>query len=120
MLLSSKSFNLFKDSLGENGIQSPNQNDCGTWVRNINGGVFTSPKYPDTYPPNKECVYILEGEPGALWVAIQSSGLGSGAKEFYYGAMLFKKKKPLIYLFIYCDGKIFAILLTLTGDFMTF
>ncbi|KAL6112807.1 neto2 [Pungitius sinensis] len=52
-----------KDSPGEHGGQSPSQNDCGTWVRNINGGVFTSPNYPTTYPPNKECVYILEALP---------------------------------------------------------
>ncbi|XP_039987103.1 neuropilin and tolloid-like protein 2 isoform X2 [Xiphias gladius] len=52
-----------KDSPSEHGGQSPNQNDCGTWVRNINGGVFTSPNYPNTYPPNKECVYILEALP---------------------------------------------------------
>lgn len=52
---------LLQDSPIEHGGQSPNQNDCGTWVRNINGGVFTSPNYPTTYPPNKECVYILEG-----------------------------------------------------------
>lgn len=52
---------LLQDSPIEHGGQSPNQNDCGTWVRNINGGVFTSPNYPNTYPPNKECVYILEG-----------------------------------------------------------
>lgn len=50
------------DSQNDHGGQSPNQNDCGTWVRNINGGVFTSPNYPNTYPPNKECVYILEGK----------------------------------------------------------
>ncbi|MGH0143976.1 UNVERIFIED_CONTAM: hypothetical protein FKN15_002318 [Acipenser sinensis] len=36
---------------------------CGTWIRNHNGGLFTSPNYPDTYPPNKECVYILEAAP---------------------------------------------------------
>ncbi|KAF3686931.1 Neuropilin and tolloid-like protein 2 [Channa argus] len=52
-----------KDSQSDHGGQSPNQNDCGTWVRNINGGVFTSPNYPNTYPPNKECVYILEALP---------------------------------------------------------
>ncbi|XP_061819641.1 neuropilin and tolloid-like protein 2 isoform X2 [Nerophis lumbriciformis] len=54
-----------KVSVGEHGVspQSPNQNECGTWVRNINGGVFTSPNYPNTYPPNKECVYILEALP---------------------------------------------------------
>lgn len=49
------------DSPSDHGGQTPNQSDCGTWVRNINGGVFTSPNYPNTYPPNKECVYILEG-----------------------------------------------------------
>lgn len=54
-------FFVIKDIPSEHGGQSPNQNDCGTWVRNINGGVFTSPNYPNTYPPNKECVYILEG-----------------------------------------------------------
>ncbi|KAM8894124.1 neuropilin and tolloid-like protein 2 isoform 2-T2 [Spinachia spinachia] len=52
-----------KGSPDEPGGQSPSQNDCGTWVRNINGGVFTSPNYPTTYPPNKECVYILEALP---------------------------------------------------------
>uniref|UniRef100_A0A3B5QH59 Neuropilin and tolloid like 2 n=1 Tax=Xiphophorus maculatus TaxID=8083 RepID=A0A3B5QH59_XIPMA len=52
-----------KDSPGDPGGQSPGQNDCGTWVRNINGGVFMSPNYPNTYPPNKECVYILEALP---------------------------------------------------------
>ncbi|XP_041123718.1 neuropilin and tolloid-like protein 2 isoform X2 [Polyodon spathula] len=36
---------------------------CGTWIRDHNGGLFTSPNYPDTYPPNKECVYILEAAP---------------------------------------------------------
>ncbi|KAJ0056234.1 hypothetical protein NL108_004496, partial [Boleophthalmus pectinirostris] len=47
----------------EHGGQPSNQKECGTWVRNINGGVFTSPNYPNTYPPNKECVYILEALP---------------------------------------------------------
>ncbi|XP_046898167.1 neuropilin and tolloid-like protein 2 [Hypomesus transpacificus] len=51
-----------KESLSDEGPpQSPN--DCGTWVRNINGGVFTSPNYPGTYPANKECTYILEALP---------------------------------------------------------
>ncbi|XP_042196247.1 neuropilin and tolloid-like protein 2 isoform X2 [Callorhinchus milii] len=36
---------------------------CGVWVRNENGGYFSSPSYPQTYPPNKECVYILEAAP---------------------------------------------------------
>lgn len=53
---------LFSESFSQNeGSPPQNLNECGTWVRNINGGVFTSPNYPNTYPPNKECVYILEG-----------------------------------------------------------
>lgn len=36
---------------------------CGTWVRTSNGGHFASPNFPNTYPPNKECVYILEAAP---------------------------------------------------------
>ncbi len=34
---------------------------CGTLIQAANGGSFSSPNYPNTYPPNKECVYILEG-----------------------------------------------------------
>lgn len=34
---------------------------CGNWVRNTDGGSFSSPNYPQTYPPNKECLYVLEG-----------------------------------------------------------
>ncbi|XP_048450185.1 neuropilin and tolloid-like protein 2, partial [Rhincodon typus] len=33
---------------------------CGVWVRNDNGGYFASPNYPNAYPPNRECIYILE------------------------------------------------------------
>ncbi|XP_016305541.1 neuropilin and tolloid-like protein 2 [Sinocyclocheilus anshuiensis] len=40
-----------------------NAEQCGQWTRNINGGLFTSPNYPNSYPPNKECVYILEALP---------------------------------------------------------
>ncbi|XP_064414582.1 neuropilin and tolloid-like protein 2 [Latimeria chalumnae] len=36
---------------------------CGIWVRTINGGHFSSPNFPTSYPPNKECVYILEASP---------------------------------------------------------
>lgn len=35
---------------------------CGTWVKEPDGGYFTSPNYPDKYPPERECVYIIEGE----------------------------------------------------------
>nr|XP_061812433.1 neuropilin and tolloid-like protein 2 [Nerophis lumbriciformis] len=36
---------------------------CGNWVRNADGGSFSSPNYPNTYPPNKECLYVLEALP---------------------------------------------------------
>ena len=35
---------------------------CGTWVKEPDGGIFTSPNYPNKYPPDTECVYILEGK----------------------------------------------------------
>lgn len=35
---------------------------CGTWVKEAEGGYFTSPNYPEKYPPERECVYIIEGE----------------------------------------------------------
>ncbi|NXK53818.1 NETO2 protein, partial [Chauna torquata] len=34
---------------------------CDNWVRTSNGGHFASPNYPNMYPPNQECIYILEG-----------------------------------------------------------
>uniref|UniRef100_A0A6Q2YMK5 CUB domain-containing protein n=1 Tax=Esox lucius TaxID=8010 RepID=A0A6Q2YMK5_ESOLU len=42
---------------------SPKSQQCGTWIKNIDGGQFSSPNYPKTYPPNKECIYILEALP---------------------------------------------------------
>ncbi|KAG8009419.1 Neuropilin and tolloid-like protein 1, partial [Nibea albiflora] len=36
---------------------------CGTWVKEPEGGLFTSPNYPNKYPPDTECVYILEAPP---------------------------------------------------------
>ncbi|XP_035520790.1 neuropilin and tolloid-like protein 2 [Morone saxatilis] len=39
------------------------QHHCGNWVRNTDGGSFSSPNYPHTYPPNKECLYVLEALP---------------------------------------------------------
>uniref|UniRef100_A0A3B3RP38 Neuropilin and tolloid like 2 n=1 Tax=Paramormyrops kingsleyae TaxID=1676925 RepID=A0A3B3RP38_9TELE len=48
----------------QNGDQaSKTSGQCGTWIRNPNGGLFSSPNYPNMYPPNKECVYILEAMP---------------------------------------------------------
>uniref|UniRef100_A0A3Q3BYY4 Neuropilin and tolloid-like protein 2 n=1 Tax=Haplochromis burtoni TaxID=8153 RepID=A0A3Q3BYY4_HAPBU len=39
------------------------QRHCGNWVRTTDGGTFSSPNYPNTYPPNKECLYVLEALP---------------------------------------------------------
>ncbi|XP_075441573.1 neuropilin and tolloid-like protein 1 isoform X5 [Ascaphus truei] len=36
---------------------------CGTWTKNANGGIFTSPNYPNKYPPDRECIYIIEAAP---------------------------------------------------------
>lgn len=35
---------------------------CGNWVREADGGSFSSPHYPQSYPPNKECLFVLEGK----------------------------------------------------------
>ncbi|XP_026220523.1 neuropilin and tolloid-like protein 2 isoform X1 [Anabas testudineus] len=40
-----------------------NSRYCGNWARNAEGGTFSSPNYPNTYPPNKECLYVLEAQP---------------------------------------------------------
>uniref|UniRef100_A0A3B3BPY0 Neuropilin (NRP) and tolloid (TLL)-like 2b n=1 Tax=Oryzias melastigma TaxID=30732 RepID=A0A3B3BPY0_ORYME len=51
-------------SKGEKLIDQPqNPRHCGTWVRKADGGNFNSPNYPNTYPPNKECLYVLEALP---------------------------------------------------------
>ncbi|KAK5919261.1 hypothetical protein CgunFtcFv8_023167 [Champsocephalus gunnari] len=36
---------------------------CGTWIKEPEGGYFTSPNYPEKYPPERECVYIIEASP---------------------------------------------------------
>ncbi|TKC41926.1 hypothetical protein EI555_002137, partial [Monodon monoceros] len=49
---------------GQNiGIKHIPATQCGIWVRTSNRGHFASPNYPDSYPPNKECIYILEAAP---------------------------------------------------------
>ncbi|OWK16528.1 hypothetical protein Celaphus_00004089 [Cervus elaphus hippelaphus] len=49
---------------GQNiGMKHVPATQCGIWVRTSNGGHFASPNYPDSYPPNKECIYILEAAP---------------------------------------------------------
>ena len=39
---------------------------CGDWVKELSGGSFTSPNYPEKYPADRECIYIIEGE-AAHW-----------------------------------------------------
>ncbi|KAM9814326.1 neuropilin and tolloid-like protein 2 isoform 4-T4 [Syngnathus typhle] len=41
----------------------PRSRHCGNWIRNTDGGSFSSPNYPKTYPANKECLYVLEALP---------------------------------------------------------
>ncbi|KAI5627946.1 neuropilin and tolloid-like protein 1 isoform X1, partial [Silurus asotus] len=36
---------------------------CGAWVKEPDGGSFTSPNYPEKYPPDRECTYIIEASP---------------------------------------------------------
>ncbi|XP_036202599.1 neuropilin and tolloid-like protein 2 isoform X1 [Myotis myotis] len=49
---------------GQNiGVRAVAGTHCGIWVRTSNGGHFASPSYPEPYPPNKECIYVLEAAP---------------------------------------------------------
>ncbi|CDQ87928.1 unnamed protein product [Oncorhynchus mykiss] len=51
-----------KEALKNNsGVKPAGQ--CGTWVKEGDGGLFTSPNYPSKYPPGIECVYIIEAPP---------------------------------------------------------
>ncbi|XP_051970761.1 neuropilin and tolloid-like protein 1 isoform X1 [Xyrauchen texanus] len=43
------------------GVQPAGQ--CGTWIKELEGGLFTSPNYPNKYPPERECIYIIEAPP---------------------------------------------------------
>ncbi|CAL8400090.1 unnamed protein product [Gadus morhua 'NCC'] len=52
-----------KDTAGKNNSGVKPVGQCGTWVKEPDGGVFTSPNYPSKYPPETECVYILEAPP---------------------------------------------------------
>ncbi|KAM3837979.1 neuropilin and tolloid-like protein 1, partial [Diretmus argenteus] len=42
---------------------TPDAGQCGAWVKEADGGSFTSPNYPEKYPPDRECVYIIEAAP---------------------------------------------------------
>nr|XP_061821597.1 neuropilin and tolloid-like protein 1 isoform X3 [Nerophis lumbriciformis] len=52
-----------KDSAVTNNSGVKPAGQCGTWVKEPEGGIFTSPNYPNKYPPGTECVYILEAPP---------------------------------------------------------
>uniref|UniRef100_A0A3Q0QNN6 Neuropilin (NRP) and tolloid (TLL)-like 2b n=1 Tax=Amphilophus citrinellus TaxID=61819 RepID=A0A3Q0QNN6_AMPCI len=45
------------------GSKAVKPSQCGNWVRTTDGGTFSSPNYPNMYPPNKECLYVLEALP---------------------------------------------------------
>ncbi|MCJ8747194.1 hypothetical protein PDJAM_G00150620 [Pangasius djambal] len=51
-----------RETQNEDGPPAKNE-QCGIWTKTISGGQFMSPNYPNTYPPNKECVYVLEALP---------------------------------------------------------
>ncbi|XP_060920261.1 neuropilin and tolloid-like protein 1 isoform X2 [Labrus mixtus] len=52
-----------KDTAVKNNSGVKPAGQCGTWVKESEGGLFTSPNYPNKYPPDTECVYILEAPP---------------------------------------------------------
>ncbi|XP_033965029.1 neuropilin and tolloid-like protein 1 [Pseudochaenichthys georgianus] len=52
-----------KDTAAKNNSGVKPAGQCGTWVKEAEGGIFTSPNYPNKYPPTTECVYILEAPP---------------------------------------------------------
>ncbi|KAM3593697.1 uncharacterized protein V6R79_019403 [Siganus canaliculatus] len=52
-----------KDTAVKNNSGVKPAGQCGTWVKEPEGGLFTSPNYPNKYPPDTECVYILEAPP---------------------------------------------------------
>lgn len=52
---------ILTEAQNEDGPLAKNE-QCGIWTKTISGGQFMSPNYPNSYPPNKECVYVLEGK----------------------------------------------------------
>ncbi|KAL6104820.1 neto1 [Pungitius sinensis] len=49
--------------IGKNTSDVTPAGQCGTWVKEPEWGYFTSPNYPQKYPPERECVYIIEASP---------------------------------------------------------
>ncbi|KAK7163144.1 hypothetical protein R3I93_007249 [Phoxinus phoxinus] len=52
-----------KKAVVENNAGVTPARSCGSWVKDSDGGVFTSPNYPEKYPPDRECIYIIEAAP---------------------------------------------------------
>lgn len=75
---------LLKNFFAEKQTTSETQKSaqCGTWTKHAEGGTFTSPNYPSKYPPDRECVYIIEGA-GAdgVHVDLPQTGLGDSDIE---------------------------------------
>ncbi|KAF5900478.1 neuropilin and tolloid-like protein 1, partial [Clarias magur] len=62
LLMVGLSFATKKEAVKNNsGVQPAGQ--CGTWVKKPEGGLFTSPNYPNKYPPERECIYVIEAPP---------------------------------------------------------
>nr|XP_020466761.1 neuropilin and tolloid-like protein 2 isoform X2 [Monopterus albus] len=54
-------FALTQKTKGSKGVKPSHH--CGSWVRNADGGTFSSPNYPNMYPRSQECLYVLEALP---------------------------------------------------------
>ncbi|CAL8368520.1 unnamed protein product [Boreogadus saida] len=52
-----------KKSSSENNSGVTPAGQCGDWVKELSGGSFTSPNYPEKYPADRECIYIIEASP---------------------------------------------------------
>ncbi|XP_030630464.1 neuropilin and tolloid-like protein 1 [Chanos chanos] len=52
-----------KKSIVNNNSGVTPSGQCGAWVKEPDGGFFTSPNYPEKYPAERECIYIIEAAP---------------------------------------------------------
>ncbi|CAL8313916.1 unnamed protein product [Gadus morhua 'NCC'] len=51
------------DMMSEKQLGVTPAGQCGDWVKELSGGSFTSPNYPEKYPADRECIYIIEASP---------------------------------------------------------
>lgn len=65
-----------------------NSRHCGNWIRNADGGTFSSPNYPKTYPPNKECLYVLEGNQQRVLEPQNNRERKRGSGSYFSSGML--------------------------------